>query len=49
MLEDLTTFAGVTIGMLLSVGVGWRLGRIMSPRPRELRELARDLEQGRQR
>lgn len=49
MLEDLTTFASVTIGMLLSIGVGWQIGRIMSPRPHELREFARDLEQERQR
>jgi hypothetical protein len=35
----------VTIGMLAAAGIGWQIGRIMSPRPSELRKPATILEQ----
>lgn len=41
MLNSLVTFVVVLIGMLATCVVGWRIGRIMSPRPKELREAAR--------
>ena len=40
MLEGLLSFAAITVGMIVSCAVGWQFGRLMSPRPPELRESA---------
>lgn len=36
-------FAAVAAGMVASLLVGWHVGRLMSPRPDDLREAARQL------
>lgn len=36
----------VTLGMFAAAGIGWQIGRIMSPRPSELRQPTRIFEQG---
>jgi hypothetical protein len=36
----------IAVGMLGAAGVGWQIGRIMSPRPLELRDPARILKPG---
>ncbi|MET3889081.1 hypothetical protein ABIE41_000157 [Bosea sp. OAE506] len=41
MLEFVLTFSAVIGGMLMCSALGWQIGRIMTPRPSDLREQAR--------
>jgi hypothetical protein len=47
MLDAILMFTAVSIGMTVSAAIGWQVGRIMSPRPPELRRIAHLLSQGR--
>jgi hypothetical protein len=42
-----TLFVLVSVGMIITGAVGWRVGQIMSPRPRMLREAAQHHRQSR--